>query len=109
MTPDELLRRLARVTLEGIEFLEAARLGDGDRPLGGVIAEAEYAARLPDGVDVAAAFARAAAASRCRCMRTSEKEIGRTVDVRTDVARRRRPGDDGDARRRLDWHGGADW
>ena len=31
VSPDELLRRLARVTLDGIEFLEAARLGPADR------------------------------------------------------------------------------
>src|SRR5205814_4024006 len=40
VAPEELLRRLARVTLDGIEFLEAARLGPADRPVGGVIAEA---------------------------------------------------------------------
>ena len=76
--PDELLRRLARVTLDGIEFLEAARArGPADRPVGGVIAEAEYAARLPDDVDVASAFARAGGSDPMPVLRTSEKKIGR--------------------------------
>jgi radical SAM-linked protein len=105
VAPDELLRRLARVTLDGIEFLEAARLGPADRPVGGAIAVAEYAARLPDDVDVAPAFARAGGSEPLPVLRTSEKKIGRMIDVRKtllDAA----PWDDGDARRRLDWDGG---
>jgi len=105
VSPDELLRRLSRVTLAGIEFLEAARLGAGDRPVGGVIAEAEYAARLPDDADVVAAFARAEGSDPLPILRTSEKKIGRMIDVRKTLLSAA-PWDDGDARRRLEWDGG---
>ena len=106
VAPDELLRRLARVTLDGIEFLEAARLGPADRPVGGVIAEAEYAARLPDDVDVGGGVrARAGGSDPLPVLRTSEKKIGRMIDVRKTL-RGGAPWDDGDARRRLDWDGG---
>jgi radical SAM-linked protein len=105
VAPDELLRRLARVTLDGIEFLEAARLGPADRPVGGVIAEAEYAARLPDDVDVASAFARAGGNDPMPVLRTSEKKIARMIDVRKTLLGAT-PWDDGEARRRLDWDGG---
>jgi len=105
VAPDELLRRLARVTLDGIEFLEAARLGPADRPVGGVIAEAEYAARLPDDVDVASAFARAGGSEPMPVLRTSEKKIARMIDVRKTLLGAT-PWEDGAARRRLDWDGG---
>ena len=67
-------------------FLEAVRLSEGDRPVGAVIAEAEYVARLPDGVDLAAAFARAADTAPLPVMRKSDKAIGRTIDVRQTLA-----------------------
>jgi radical SAM family uncharacterized protein/radical SAM-linked protein len=105
VSPDELLRRLARVTLDGIEFLEAARLGPADRPIGGMIAEAEYAARLPDDVDVAPAFARAGGSDPLPILRTSEKKIGRMIDVRKTLLGATR-WEDGAARRRLEWDGG---
>jgi radical SAM-linked protein len=105
VAPDELLRRLARVTLDGIEFLEAARLGPADRPVGGVIAEAEYAVRLPADVDVASAFARAGGSDPMPVLRTSEKKIARMIDVRKTLLGAT-PWEDGDARRRLDWDGG---
>ena len=91
VAPDELLRRLARVTLDGIEFLErGARSATADRPVGGVIAEAEYAARLPDDVDVAPRVrARAAAAMPLPVLRDVREE-DRPHDRRAqDVARRR--------------------
>ena len=103
--PTSCCARLARVTLDGIEFLEAARLGPADRPVGGVIAEAEYAARLPDDVDVASAFARAGGSDPMPVLRTSEKKIARMIDVRKTLLGAT-PWDDGDARRRLDWDGG---
>ena len=63
-------------------------LGDNDRALGRVITEAEFAARLPAGTDVAAALARfAGEASRCRSLRDSTEGIGRTVDVRKSLRR----------------------
>ena len=73
--------------------------------MGGVIAEAEYAARLPDDVDVASAFARAGGSDPLPVLRTSEKKIGRMIDVRKTLLGAA-PWDDGDARRRLDWDGG---
>ena len=109
VAPDELLQRLARVTLDGIEFLEAARLGAADRPVGGVIAEAEYAARLPAEVDVGAAFARAGGSEPLPVLRTSENKVGRPgrmIDVRKTLLGATL-WDDGDARRRLDWDGGG--
>jgi len=105
VAPDEILRRLARVTLDGIEFLEAARLAPADRPVGGVISEAQYAARLPDDVDLGPAFARAGGSDPLPVLRRSEKKIGRTVDVRRTLLSASR-WDDGDARRQLDWDGG---
>ena len=73
--------------------------------MGGVIAEAEYAARLPDDVDVAAAFARAGGSDPMPVLRTSEKKIARMIDVRKTLLGAT-PWEDGDARRRLDWDGG---
>jgi radical SAM family uncharacterized protein/radical SAM-linked protein len=105
LTPDELLRRLARVTLDGIVFLEAARLRDGDRPVGAVIAEAEYAARVPDGVDLTAAFARAADTAPMPVVRRSDKAIARTIDVRQTLLSAAR-WDDHEAAGKLDWEGG---
>ncbi len=55
VTPDEILRRLRAVSPPGIEFLAAAALVDGDRPLGRVLAEAHYAVRLPVGLSASAA------------------------------------------------------
>jgi hypothetical protein len=73
--------------------------------VGGVISEAEYAVRLPEDVDVASAFARAGGSDPLPVMRTSEKKIGRMIDVRKTLLGAAR-WDDGDARRRLDWDGG---
>jgi radical SAM-linked protein len=105
VAPDELLRRLARVTLDGIQFLEAARLDPGDRAVGGVIAEAQYAARLPDDVDIPTAFSKAGGTDPLQVLRTSEKKIGRMIDVRKTLLSAAR-WDDPDARRRLEWDDG---
>ena len=105
LDPAELLDRLARVTLEGIDFLGAARLGDGDRALGRVIAEAEFVARLPAGADAAAALARAAGVEPLTVRRESDKGISRTVDVRRSL-RGVAPLDDDALRRRLEWPSG---
>jgi radical SAM family uncharacterized protein/radical SAM-linked protein len=110
---DELRRRLSRVTLEGIQILDAVRLGDNDRALGRVVAETAYAARLPAGVDVAAAVALAAGAAPLLVRRESDKDDGRglarTVDVRRSLraVEAVRPEDVRALRARLDWPDGA--
>jgi radical SAM family uncharacterized protein/radical SAM-linked protein len=106
---DELLARLRPVSLPGIELLEATRLGNNDRALGRVITRAEFAARLPDGTDVAAALARFAGDEPITTRRESDKGIARMIDVRrsleTLVAFQDVPAG---VRARLDWPGGAD-
>jgi radical SAM family uncharacterized protein/radical SAM-linked protein len=82
LAPEDLVRRLSRVTLEGIEILEATRVDDGDRNLGRVIAEADYAARLPEGVDRAIGLTRFSDQGAVTVRRDSDKKISRTVDVR---------------------------
>jgi radical SAM-linked protein len=103
--PADLLRALSRVTLEGIEVLDAARLGDNDRALGRVIVEAEFAARLPAGTDVAAACARFAGDEPLIIRRESEKGIARTIEVRRSL-RSLSPFESAEARRRLEWADG---
>jgi radical SAM family uncharacterized protein/radical SAM-linked protein len=103
--PAELVRRLARVSLDGVEFLEAALLGDGDRALGRVIAEAEFVARLPAAADLAAGIARFRGEEPLMVRRESEKGIARTVDVRRTLRAFDRF-EDAEVRRRLDWPDG---
>jgi radical SAM family uncharacterized protein/radical SAM-linked protein len=103
--PAELLRRLGRVTLDGVTFLEAARLGDNDRALGRVVAEAVFAARLPAGSDVDAAVRRFADGTPLAARRESDKGIARTVDVRRSLRSFERF-DDASARARLEWSDG---
>jgi radical SAM-linked protein len=105
LEPAELLARLGRVTLEGVGFLEAVRLRDGDRALGRVIAEAQFAARLPPEADAGAALARAAGDAPLVVKRESDKGLARTVDVRRTL-RGIDALDEAGVRRRLDWlHG----
>jgi radical SAM family uncharacterized protein/radical SAM-linked protein len=105
LAPDELLRRLASVSLEGIVFFEAVRLGAGDRPVGAVIAEAEYVARLPEHVDLAAALARAGGTAPLPVLRKSEKAIDRTIDVRKTLLSAA-PWRDEEAAGKLEWRDG---
>ena len=104
------MRRLQAVTLNGIDFLGAAALGDNDRALGRVIAEAEFAARLPAGADaeVGVALARFADAEETplRMQRHSDRGIGRVVDVRKSL-RSIELFEDDRVRARLDWGDGA--
>jgi hypothetical protein len=102
LEPAELLSRLGRVTLDGVGFLDAVRLRDGDRALGRVIAEAEFAARLPPEADVGAALARAAGDAPLVVKRESDKGLARTVDVRRTL-RGIAALDEVGLRRRLDW------
>jgi radical SAM family uncharacterized protein/radical SAM-linked protein len=90
--PGVLVQRLNEVTLDGIEFLGAVRLQEGDRNLGRVLAAAAYAARLPEGVSPAALAGRFAAAEPLSVIRASSRgdgrgkaTIGRRVDVRKSV------------------------
>ena len=103
---EEIRRRLSRVTLEGIEILEVARLGEGDRALGRVVVESEMIARLPAGTDVGAGLARWAGEAPLTVRRESDKGIARTVEVRRSL--RRLAPCEGAARARFGWdEGGA--
>ena len=82
VSPDELGRRLRRVSLDGIDILEVARVLDNDRTLGRVITESETVARLPVGTDLGAALARFGGDEPLKVLRESDKAIARTVDVR---------------------------
>ncbi|HVV52197.1 MAG TPA: TIGR03936 family radical SAM-associated protein, partial [Polyangia bacterium] len=104
---EEVARRLARVSLEGIEILAVARVGDGDRALGRVLTESEIIARLPAGTDVAAGLARFAGAEPLIARRESDKGIARTVDVRRSLLRVGAL-EDASARRRLGWDAGGE-
>ena len=103
---DELARRLGRVTLDGIAFTGAARLGPNDRVLGRIIAEGEYLARLPAGLDPRRGLDRHAGDDALVVRRESDKGLARTVDVRRTL---RRPSahDDPAVRAQLEWEGGA--
>jgi radical SAM-linked protein len=110
VTPAELVQRLQAVTLDGVEFLGAAALGDNDRALGRVIAESEFAARLPAGAEVAAALARFAGgageeSAPLRVQRDSDRGIGRMIDVRKSL-RAVEGWEEAAARARLDWPDG---
>jgi radical SAM-linked protein len=105
LPPDEVARRLARVSLDGIEILDVARVLDNDRALGRVITESETIAQLPVGTDVGAALARFAGDEPLKLLRESEKAIARTVDVRKTL-RSLSPFEDGEARLRLGWTDG---
>jgi radical SAM family uncharacterized protein/radical SAM-linked protein len=103
---EEVARRLRRVSLEGIDILEVARVGDGERALGGVITESEIIARLPAGVDAETGLGRLAGDAPLVVRRESQKGIARTVDVRRtlrSLALREEP----EVRRQLGWSDGA--
>jgi radical SAM-linked protein len=103
---DELLARLAPVTLPGIDFLGAVRLGDDDRALGRVITSAEFAARLPEGADVAGALARFEGREPLSARRESDKGLARMIDVRRSLLAVTAFEDDA-LRARLDWPTGS--
>jgi radical SAM family uncharacterized protein/radical SAM-linked protein len=102
----DLLARLGPVSLDGVAFLDAVRLGPNDRALGRVITRAEFAARLPDGVEAGALVGRFASGAPLVVRRESDKGIARTVDVRKSLLALA-PFDDQAARRRLEWDGGG--
>ena len=100
--PAELVRRLGRVSLTGVEFMDAVRLGDNDRALGRVIAEAEFAARLPAGVAGGPAVERFKGGDPLVVLRQSDKGLARTVDIRRSL-RSLTGFEDAAVRRRLGW------
>jgi radical SAM family uncharacterized protein/radical SAM-linked protein len=106
VSADELARRLRRVSLEGIEILDVARVGEGERALGRVISESETIARLPPGIDASVGLARLAGDEPLTVRRESEKGIARTVDVRRTL-RTLALREDPDVRRQLGWSDGA--
>jgi radical SAM family uncharacterized protein/radical SAM-linked protein len=106
LSADELLRLLNRVTLDGVAFTGAARVGPNDRALGRVIAEAEYLAQLPAGIDPAPALARHASDAPLVVRRESDRGLARTVEVRKTL-RSVAAIEDAELRRRLDWERGA--
>jgi radical SAM family uncharacterized protein/radical SAM-linked protein len=90
--PDGLVRRLNAVTLDGIDFLGAVRLGEADRSLGRVLGVASYAARLPVPADAGALVSRFEAAEPLSVLRAASRTsgrgasgIGRRVDVRRSL------------------------
>ncbi len=90
----ELLRRLNDVSLTGIEFLDAVALREGEPALGKVLARAEYAMWLPEGMRASQACARFASGEPLLAARRERKDSRKTsaaapTDVRpslTDVA-----------------------
>jgi hypothetical protein len=90
------------VSLPGVELLDVAVLGNNDRALGRVIGRAEFAARLPEDADVAAALAAFGGGAPLATRRASEKGLDRVVDVRRSLGVFA-AFDDADVRARLDW------
>jgi radical SAM family uncharacterized protein/radical SAM-linked protein len=95
---DALVQRLNRVTLDGIDFLGAVRLHDGDRGLGRVLTSATFAARLPDGNSARALCATFTGEQPLSALRASSRMagrgvagIGRRVDVRRSLRAVRLP------------------
>jgi radical SAM family uncharacterized protein/radical SAM-linked protein len=88
--PADLVRRLAAVSLEGVEILGAAPLRENDRALGRVLTVAEYAALIPEDA-IATATARFGSGAPLSVLRPASNEkgnvkLGRTVDVRRSLA-----------------------
>ncbi|HET6282044.1 MAG TPA: TIGR03936 family radical SAM-associated protein, partial [Polyangia bacterium] len=107
IAPAELLRRLSAVTMEGIDFLGAATLGDNDAALGRVIAQAEFVARLPPEADTEAALALWQAGGTLVVRREAENKIDRMIDLRKSVRQvSLLTNGQAEVRRRLDWEGG---
>ncbi|MGC9984679.1 MAG: TIGR03960 family B12-binding radical SAM protein [Polyangia bacterium] len=94
ISPAELLRRLNAVSLPGIEFLAAAALQESEPALGRILARAQYAVLLPDGVRAATAIAAYASGASLLAARRERQDSRKSapasqVDVRpsiTDVA-----------------------
>jgi radical SAM family uncharacterized protein/radical SAM-linked protein len=90
LPPEAILRRLQVVSPPGIEFSSAAKLTDGDAPLGRVLTEAHYGVRLPS--DLFAQVAESAwnagdplLATRRERSDSRRPDRGNTVDVRKSI------------------------
>jgi radical SAM family uncharacterized protein/radical SAM-linked protein len=75
--PEILRHGLQAVTLDGLDFLSAARLEEADRALGRVLSGAEYAALVPQGVSVEDALTRHASSEPLSVIRPGSDEKGR--------------------------------
>ncbi len=98
LDPATLVRRLNEVTLEGIDFLGAVRLGDNDRALGRVINRATFAARLPAAAEPTQLLGRFASGEPLSVVRAPSSDrpggkagIGRRIDVRRSLRSVRLP------------------
>lgn len=107
--PAELLRRLRRVTLDGIDFLDAAPLPEGARPVGAVATQAIYGVRLTAAAQLDAGLVRLGGGEPIAVRRDSKKGLARMVDVRKSLLALDRFEDrdeDAEVRRRLGWADG---
>ncbi|HXU83669.1 MAG TPA: TIGR03936 family radical SAM-associated protein, partial [Polyangia bacterium] len=88
LDPADLVRRLNEVSLDGIEFLGGAALGQDDRALGRVVARSGFAARLPLAAQVTSALvdhAQGGALSVVRPSAPGKGGIGKRIDVRKSL------------------------
>jgi radical SAM-linked protein len=85
VSPADLVRRLNEVTLDGIEFLAAAALGQDDRALGRVVARARFAARLPAAAQVNSALVDFAEGKPLAVVRAGRGGIGKRLEVRQSL------------------------
>jgi radical SAM family uncharacterized protein/radical SAM-linked protein len=88
---DEILRRLRLVSPPGIEFTTGAALVAGDLPIGRVLAQANYAVRLPHGLSAEAAEANWNSGNPLLARRRERSDSRRAdgsspVDVRKSMA-----------------------
>jgi radical SAM-linked protein len=74
----ELLRLLNAVSLPGIEFLDAVALRESEPAMGKVLARAEYAMLLPEGLSAASACARFASGEPLLASRRERKDSRKT-------------------------------
>ncbi len=90
LAAEEILRRLRAVSPPGIEFTGAMALVDADLPIGRVLTQAHYAARLPAGTSVEVAESTWNAGGPLLAKRRERSDSRRadgaeTVDVRKSV------------------------
>jgi radical SAM-linked protein len=108
----ELVRRLQRVTLDGIDWLAGVALGANDRALGRVVARAGFWAKLPAGATVERGIAVWRGGAPILVKRRGEGNgVGRMIDIRRAVATfdwLDARAEHSDACRRLGWERGDD-
>lgn len=96
--PADLLRALNGVSLRGIQFLDAVKLDSQDRAQGRVVARTDFAALLPDGVDLDTGLLAFNSGGPLMVRRANLKEgegkgpkLDRMVDVRRSLLAVSRP------------------